>query len=232
MRSSKQILHTISILISTATVLSCGVRKDVYYARQAAKQKQEQSTSTDQVKDANRAAAYASKPKYVYTDHKAAKKKSPEVKKKSSSKSIPSTPAKHGFITPIHIDRKAFVKHALTYQGIPYVYGGTNPAKGLDCSGFVMNVFQHFGVTPPRSTSGYMDKGKEIPVHKVKEGDILLFTGSANEPGVVGHMGIVVETKPVLKFVHSASGKGIGVIVSEFKGYYVKHFIKAIEVLK
>lgn len=222
-----------SIMLSTIVIhSSCGVKKEVYYARkfQARSEPSEKST-----KDPNRAAAYASKPKYVYEARKEKKPVTvPKSKERKASSNKPSTASSTSnyFKVPLSINRSKFVNHAMTYRGIPYVYGGIDPKKGLDCSGFVYNVFQHFGVQPPRTTQGYMNIGKTISVKKVEKGDILLFTGRDNVPGEVGHMGIVVETHPQLKFIHSASGKNIGVIVSEFKGYYVEHFIKAISLLQ
>lgn len=37
---------------------------------------------------------------------------------------------------------------ALKLQGVPYIYGGSNPHYGFDCSGFVIWVLQVFGFLP------------------------------------------------------------------------------------
>jgi len=44
-------------------------------------------------------------------------------------------------------------------------------------------------------------------------------------------MGIITENKRKIKFIHSASGKNLGVMISEFEGYYKMHFVKVIRVL-
>ncbi|MFP4312222.1 MAG: C40 family peptidase, partial [Nitriliruptoraceae bacterium] len=36
------------------------------------------------------------------------------------------------------------------YLGTPYLWGGTDPDKGLDCSGFVQQVYADLGVHLPR----------------------------------------------------------------------------------
>lgn len=136
------------------------------------------------------------------------------------------------FVKPLTIDRKQFVAYAKTLLGTPYLYGSINPIKGLDCSGFVSNVFQHFGIAAPRVTKDYNYEGREVSRNQAKPGDIILFTGSDNNSGIVGHMGIITETKDLLMFVHSASGKKVGVILNALTGYYETHFVKIISVLE
>src|SRR3954451_13797010 len=44
----------------------------------------------------------------------------------------------------------AVVAEARKYLGVPYVWGGTDPQKGLDCSGFVQLVYKNLGYDLPR----------------------------------------------------------------------------------
>lgn len=159
------------------------------------------------------------KPKYIF--------ESTTVLESSKQKDSPKV-----FIAPLDIDRYTFVSHAKTYLGIPYKYGGQNIDSGLDCSGFVYNVFRNFKVNAPRTSYSYTHEGIEVKMEDAKIGDIILFTGSNHSSGIVGHLGIITQTSPRLQFIHSASGNNIGVIISDFKGYYVKHFVKVIRVLK
>ncbi len=155
-----------------------------------------------------------------------------------SSKQTTSRPvSKPGVATnklgaPIAINRNEFVKYAKTFLGTPYLYGSTNPEKGLDCSGFVLNVFNHFNIKAPRVTKEYTNEGKEVSIKNAKPGDIILFTGSHNANGIVGHMGIITGNNSRLQFIHAATSKNIGVILSYFEGYYQKHFVKIIRVLE
>ena len=49
-------------------------------------------------------------------------------------------------------DGNAIVKFAMSYLGkIPYTWGGTS-LSGDDCSGFVEDVYNHFGIHPPRTS--------------------------------------------------------------------------------
>ncbi len=136
------------------------------------------------------------------------------------------------FVKPLAIDRQEFVKYAKTLLGTPYQYGSSIPSKGLDCSGFVYNVFEHFNIASPRVTRDFTNEGREVSRRQARPGDLILFTGSDNSSGIVGHMGIITENKDQIMFVHSASGKKVGVILNALTGYYETHFVKIISVLQ
>ncbi len=135
------------------------------------------------------------------------------------------------FTSLLNIDRKEFVTYAKTLLGTPYKYGSVVPANGLDCSGFITVVFNHFNVKAPRSSVNFTDEGTEIDIAKAKPGDIILFTGSDNASRIVGHMGIITAGGDVPQFIHSVSGKNVGVIINNFSGYYKTHFVKVIRIL-
>jgi cell wall-associated NlpC family hydrolase len=136
------------------------------------------------------------------------------------------------FTKPLRIDRKAFVSFAKTLLGTPYKYGSAVPEKGFDCSGFISYVFSHFNVKAPRSSVDFTNEGKEIEIKDARPGDIILFTGSDNSTGIVGHMGIITSNSNTPQFIHSASGKNVGVILSNLTGYYKTHFVKVIRILE
>lgn len=153
----------------------------------------------------------------------------------SRSKNLPvryATKRAKIFTTLLKIDRKKFVAYAKTFLGTPYKYGSAIPENGLDCSGFITVVFNHFNVKAPRSSVNFTDEGTEVDIKKAKPGDIILFTGSDNSTGIVGHMGIITAVGEVPQFIHSASGKNVGVIINTFSGYYKTHFVKLIRILE
>lgn len=153
--------------------------------------------------------------------------------KTSASAPVPSaTKRAKTFTTLLKIDRKEFVAYSKTFLGTPYKYGSAIPENGLDCSGFITVVFNHFNVKAPRTSVSFTDEGTEIDIKKAKPGDIILFTGSDNSTGIVGHMGIITVGGEVPQFIHSASGKNIGVIINNFSGYYKTHFVKVIRILE
>lgn len=130
-----------------------------------------------------------------------------------------------------NVEPGQFVNYAKTLEGIPYVYGSTDPAVGFDCSGFINHVATHFGLKVPRSSVQFTNVGTEIQQALAKEGDLILFTGTDPSTGIVGHMGIVTENKGgELQFIHSSSGKAKGVVISPLKGYYETRFVKVIRI--
>jgi hypothetical protein len=70
------------------------------------------------------------------------------------------------------------VAAAKKYLGVPYVFGGTNPKTGLDCSGLVQRVFKDLGIDLPRLVRHQRNEGTAVPnLAAAKPGDLLIFEG-------------------------------------------------------
>lgn len=129
------------------------------------------------------------------------------------------------------VNANALVDFAETLVGVPYKYGSARMDEGFDCSGFIYYVFSHFAISVPRTSSDFTNAGKAIPLADCRRGDLILFTGSNPKSGVVGHMGIITENKKGrVQFIHSASGRGAGVMVSGMSQYFVDRYVKVIRV--
>ncbi|UPO77107.1 C40 family peptidase [Arthrobacter sp. Helios] len=60
------------------------------------------------------------------------------------------------------------------YVGLPYIWGGNDPAVGLDCSSFVQNVFKDLGYSLPRVTWDQMNSGTKVnSLAEAQPGDLL-----------------------------------------------------------
>jgi cell wall-associated NlpC family hydrolase len=154
------------------------------------------------------------------------------TKRVSNQKQSVINPKAKVFTKLLDVNRKDFIAHAKTYIGIPYKYGSNLPANGLDCSGFIQVVFGHFNIKTPRVTRDFTNEGVNVFLKDAIPGDLILFTGSNHASGVVGHMGIITINNGTATFIHSASGKNIGVIESKLTGYWQTHFVKVIRLLK
>lgn len=67
--------------------------------------------------------------------------------------------------------------YACKFIGNPYVAGGTSLTNGADCSGFVMAVYQNFGISLPRSSYAQASAGKGVSYSEAQPGDIIYYGG-------------------------------------------------------
>ena len=68
--------------------------------------------------------------------------------------------------------------YALQFVGNPYVYGGCSLTQGTDCSGFVMLIYRHFGVSLPHYDAAIRTKGKSVSsLKEARAGDIICYYG-------------------------------------------------------
>ena len=67
--------------------------------------------------------------------------------------------------------------YACQFVGNPYVAGGTSLTNGADCSGFVMSVYQHFGISLPRSSYSQSTVGKGVSYSEAQPGDVIYYGG-------------------------------------------------------
>jgi peptidoglycan DL-endopeptidase CwlO len=82
---------------------------------------------------------------------------------------------------------------ALQYLGVPYVWGGSSPSTGFDCSGFIMYVFAQVGVSLPHHAASQYNYGTPVPFEQIAAGDLVFFSG-------LGHAGIAIGGG---QFVHA-----------------------------
>lgn len=91
-------------------------------------------------------------------------------------------------------------QYAKEFIGNPYVWGGTSLTKGTDCSGFVMRVFQKYGVKLPRNSRAQANCGTTIKVSEAKPGDLIFYAKGKT----INHVAIYIGNGQV---VHASSPK-------------------------
>jgi cell wall-associated NlpC family hydrolase len=68
------------------------------------------------------------------------------------------------------------VVQALALLGVPYRWGGSDPARGLDCSGLVQHVFKSVvALDLPRQAEEMSRLGKRVLRRDLRAGDLLFF---------------------------------------------------------
>jgi hypothetical protein len=86
------------------------------------------------------------------------------------------------------------VAAATRYLGVEYRWGGTDPTTGLDCSGFVQQVYGDLGIDLPRVSRDQATVGTAVPdLASAKPGDLIAFGDPVDHIGIyVGHGRMIV----------------------------------------
>ena len=93
--------------------------------------------------------------------------------------------------------------YALQFNGNPYVYGGSDPVHGADCSGFVMAIYKHFGVSLPHSANADRKMGYAVnSLAEAEPGDLVCYSG---------HVGLYIGSGQI---IHASSTK-TGIKISD-----------------
>ena len=104
------------------------------------------------------------------------------------------------------VSRDAVVAYAKQFVGNPYVYGGTSLTKGADCSGFVMRVYEKFGISTSRVSRDQANNGTEIPVSQIKPGDLVFYSSG----GEINHVAIYIGDGQIVHAANKQLGIRIG----------------------
>ncbi len=96
------------------------------------------------------------------------------------------------------------VAYAMQFLGNPYSWGGTSLTNGCDCSGFVLKVYQHFGVTLSHSSWAQSRAGTSVSYSEAQPGDIVFYTTSGSSSG--GHVGIYLGNGRMISALNASRG--------------------------
>lgn len=89
-------------------------------------------------------------------------------------------------------EAEAVVAEARKYLGLPYVWGGTDPERGMDCSGLVQVVYKNLGHDLPRVSAQQATAGRAVPsMAQAQPGDLLAWDNSSRNVGV-DHIAIYI----------------------------------------
>ena len=114
------------------------------------------------------------------------------------------------------------VATAKQYLGIPYMYGGSSPSTGFDCSGFVYYVLKELGYSPYRTCSSQYTMGTYVAKEDLQPGDLVFFQGTYKSG--ISHVGIYVGDG---KFIHSPSTGKVISYADLNSTYYTNHYYGA-----
>jgi len=140
--------------------------------------------------------------------------------KQDKAKNLPPTMSRSGgYTAPVKFNGSAsqIISFAENFLGTPYVWGGTSPNPGFDCSSLVQYSFAHFGINLPRVTWDQFNQGSPVSKGDLQAGDLVFFSTYAPGPS---HVGIYMGNGMMIDDENS------GVIYSNINNsYYANKFI-------
>lgn len=122
---------------------------------------------------------------YSYAESKAAEKarlaaEAAEQKRKeeaAAKKKQQEEASKKTYKDPTGTDGQAVADYAVQFVGNPYVLGGSSLTKGIDCSNFVMRIYEKFGYSLPHNSYKLRSVGREVKASDIQPGDIVCYQG-------------------------------------------------------
>src|SRR5919199_3452494 len=111
---------------------------------------------------------------------------------------------------------------ARRYLGVRYLFGGTDPAIGLDCSGLVQLVFRQLGIALPRTAQLQYEATARVRPDQLQPGDLVFFAKTYPDPhDWITHVGIYVGGG--MQINAPTEGQVVSV-QSVFGGFWGAHF--------
>ncbi|HEY3058966.1 MAG TPA: C40 family peptidase [Chloroflexota bacterium] len=115
------------------------------------------------------------------------------------------------------------VEVARRYLGVPYVFGGSNPATGLDCSGLVQLVFRQLGIMLPRTAQLQYAAAVPIARDSLQPGDLVFFARTYADPhDWITHVGIYAGGG---EQINAPTTGQVVSIQPVFSGFWGAHFV-------
>lgn len=114
--------------------------------------------------------------------------------------------------------RGSVAQLALSMVGVPYRYGGADPAAGFDCSGLVYYSYTSNGYSVPRTSQAQFDASLKITLAEAAQGDLLFFRDQEK----LSHVAIYIGDG---RFVHAPSSGGSVRVAAVESPYYQRHLV-------
>jgi cell wall-associated NlpC family hydrolase len=89
---------------------------------------------------------------------------------------------------------------------VPYVYGGSSPATGFDCSGLTQYVYRHYGKWIPRTADAQFRSFRRESRSAAWGGDLVFFHVNSNPNSYVYHVAVYEGNNHIVSATNPAGG--------------------------
>jgi cell wall-associated NlpC family hydrolase len=94
-----------------------------------------------------------------------------------------------------------------TFMGrVPYVYGGSSPSTGFDCSGLTQYVYGHYGKSIPRTAEEQFLRFRRESRRAAWGGDLVFFHEDSDPNSYVYHVAIYEGGNHIVSAIDPAQG--------------------------
>jgi len=90
----------------------------------------------------------------------------------------------------LSFNQKASAYAAYFIGRVPYVYGGSSPSVGFDCSGLAQYVYGYYGKSIPRTADAQFQYFRPESESAAWGGDLVFYHVNSNPNSYVYHVGI------------------------------------------
>ncbi len=149
-------------------------------------------------------------------------RKSSSTKTKSTKTTSAQTTAQATSV-PASSNGSSIVATAKQYLGYKYVYGGSSPSTGFDCSGFTSYVFKQHGISLSRTAAGQYGNGVAVSRANLQPGDLVMFGKSG-----INHVAIYIGGGQIIHASTPSTGVRIDSLTT---GYYNNNYAGARRIL-
>ena len=131
-----------------------------------------------------------------------------QITQAQTTQASTNVPAGPGVAALTSAQRTAIVAYAKQFLGGKYVYGGTSLTDGVDCSGFVMRVYEYFGYDIGRTSRDQAAGGRSISMSELQPGDLIFYANG----NTINHVAMYIGNGEVIH----ASNATNGIIISKY----------------
>ena len=108
--------------------------------------------------------------------------------------------------------KESIVDYAAQFIGNPYVWGGTDPVRGADCSGFVQTIYRQFGYALPRLAQQQAMVGTMVDLEDAEPGDLIFYQ---NGKGEIYHVVIYAGNGETVEAANESDGIVRGTVAGD-----------------